>query len=109
MAARGMPITTGYRLPHAVGNSMVAAGTGRAGQRPMEHVTLWFAILAVVLTGAALASGIIDRAPLSLPILFLLFGFVLRPGALGLTQLGPRDPALVAVATLNFALVLFLD
>jgi NhaP-type Na+/H+ or K+/H+ antiporter len=72
-------------------------------------VGLWFAILAVVLTASALASGIIDRAPLSLPIIFLVLGFVLGPGALGLAQLGPRNPALVAVATLNLALVLFLD
>jgi NhaP-type Na+/H+ or K+/H+ antiporter len=70
---------------------------------------LWFAILAIVLTAAALASGIIDRAPLSLPMLFLGLGFLLGPGALGLIELGPRNPALVAVATLNLALVLFLD
>jgi NhaP-type Na+/H+ or K+/H+ antiporter len=75
----------------------------------VEHVELWFAILALVLTIAALASGVIDRAPLSLPILFLALGLVLGPGALGLAQLGPRTPALVAVATLNLALVLFLD
>ena len=75
----------------------------------MGQVALWFAILAVVLTVAALASGVIDRAPLSLPIIFLALGLVLGPGALGLIQLGPRDPALVAVATLNLALVLFLD
>ena len=75
----------------------------------MGQVALWFAILAVVLTVAALASGVIDRAPLSLPIIFLATGLVLGPGALGLIQLSPRDPALVAVATLNLALVLFLD
>jgi NhaP-type Na+/H+ or K+/H+ antiporter len=73
------------------------------------HVELWFAILAVVLTAAALASGIIDRAPISLPVLFLGLGLLLGPDVLGLTQLGPRNPALVAVATLNLALVLFLD
>jgi len=75
----------------------------------VEPVALWFAILALVLTAAALASGVVDRAPLSLPILFLALGLLLGPGALGLVRLGPRDPALVAVATLNLALVLFLD
>ena len=75
----------------------------------MDQVTLWFAILAVVLTVSALASGVIDRAPLSLPIIFLALGFILGPGALNLIHLGPRDPALVAVAELNLALVLFLD
>ena len=49
----------------------------------MGQVALWFAILAVVLTVAALASGVIDRAPLSLPIIFLALGLVLGPGALG--------------------------
>ena len=77
---------------------------------PVANVELWFAILAFVLTAAALASGVVDRAPLSLPIIFLGLGFVLGPGALGLIQLGgPSNPALVAVATLNLALVLFLD
>lgn len=75
----------------------------------MEHVELWFIILAVVLTVAALASGIVDRAPLSLPIIFLVLGLVLGPGALGIIQLEPGNPALAAVATLNLALVLFLD
>lgn len=75
----------------------------------MEHVELWFAILALVLTAAALASGVVDRAPLSLPILFLALGLLIGPGALNIVRLGPRDPALVAVATLNLALVLFLD
>jgi sodium/hydrogen antiporter len=75
----------------------------------MQDVQLWFAILAFVLTAAALASGVIDRSPLSLPIIFLGLGLVLGPNALGLAQLGPRNPALVAVATLNLALVLFLD
>lgn len=75
----------------------------------MAGVELWFAILAFVLTAAALASGVVDRAPLSLPIIFLGLGFVLGPGALGIVQLTPHNPVLVAVATLNLALVLFLD
>jgi len=75
----------------------------------VENVELWFALLAVVLLAAALASGVIDRAPLSLPVLFLALGLLLGQGALGVIRLGPRDPALVAVATLNLALVLFLD
>lgn len=75
----------------------------------MADVELWFAILAFVLTATALASGVVDRAPLSLPIIFLALGFLLGPSALNLVQLGPRNPALVAVATFNLALVLFLD
>lgn len=75
----------------------------------MQNVELWFAILAFVLTGAALASGVIDRIPLSLPIIFLVLGLVLGPGALGVARLTPQNPILVAVATVNLALVLFLD
>lgn len=75
----------------------------------MEPVALWFIILALVFTIAALASGIIDRLPLSLPIVFLALGLVLGPGALGVIHIGPHDPALIAVATVNLALVLFLD
>jgi NhaP-type Na+/H+ or K+/H+ antiporter len=72
-------------------------------------VELWFAILALVLTAAALASGVVDRAPLSLPILFLALGLALGPGALNLIQIDARTPVLGAVAALNLALVLFLD
>lgn len=75
----------------------------------MQSVDLWFAILAFVLTGAALASGIIDRIPLSLPIIFLGLGFLLGPGALNVVRLTPQNPILIAVATVNLALVLFLD
>lgn len=75
----------------------------------VEHVELWFAIVAFVLTAAALASGVVDRIPLSLPIIFLVLGLVLGPGVLGIAQISPSDPALAAVATLNLALVLFLD
>ena len=75
----------------------------------MAHIELWLAILAFVLTAAALASGVIDRIPLSLPIIFLGLGFLLGPGALGLIQVDSRNSALLAVATVNLALVLFLD
>jgi sodium/hydrogen antiporter len=75
----------------------------------MGPVAIWFIILALVFTVAALASGIIDRLPLSLPMVFLALGLVLGPGALGVIQIGPHDPALIAIATVNLALVLFLD
>lgn len=76
---------------------------------PVQSLELWFAILALVLTGAALASGIIDRIPLSLPIVFLGLGFLLGPGALDVVRLTPTNPILVAIATVSLALVLFLD
>ena len=58
---------------------------------------------------AALASGVIDRAPLSLPIIVLVLGLVVRPNAVGLTQPGLLSPLLAVVAAVNLALVLFLD
>ena len=75
----------------------------------MQNVELWFGILALVLTGAALASGVIDRIPISLPFVFLGLGLLLGPSVFGMVRLSPTDPILVAVATLNLALVLFLD
>ena len=75
----------------------------------MQSVELWFSIIAFILIAAALASGIVDRIPISLPIIFLGLGLLLGPGALGVVRLSPTNPILVAVATVNLALVLFLD
>ena len=75
----------------------------------MTDLELWFALLAVVLTVAALSSGLIDRAPISFPILFLVLGIVLGQAVFGIINIGPRHPALAAVGTLSLALVLFLD
>lgn len=75
----------------------------------MTQVELWFAILALVLLASALASGVIDRIPLSLPIIFLGLGILLGAGALDVIKINSHNPALLAIATLNLALVLFLD
>jgi NhaP-type Na+/H+ or K+/H+ antiporter len=68
-----------------------------------------FALAAVVLTLSALASGIVERAPLSFPIIFLGLGFLIGERGLGLLALTPEDPTLEAIAVLTLALVLFLD
>src|SRR6185437_1092591 len=75
----------------------------------MANLNLWFALLAVVLTVAALVSGVVDRAPLSFPMLFLGLGLLLGSGGLGILAIDAHPPALVAVATGSLALVLFLD
>ncbi len=75
----------------------------------MSEVTSVFAIVALVLTVSALASGLVDRAPISYPMIFLGMGVLLGPAGLGFVQVGLHDPTLEAVATLNLALVLFLD
>jgi len=68
-----------------------------------------FALAAVVLTVSALASGIVERAPLSFPIIFLGLGFLIGERGFGLLTLGPEDPTLETIAVLTLALVLFLD
>jgi NhaP-type Na+/H+ or K+/H+ antiporter len=68
-----------------------------------------FALMAVVLTVSALMAGVIERAPLSFPMLFVGLGFLLGPHALDIADIGIHDPALEIVATLTLALVLFLD
>lgn len=75
----------------------------------MGELTLWFALIAVVLTAAALVAGIVVRAPLSFPMLFFGLGIALGQGVLGIVTITPHTPALTAVATLSLALVLFLD
>ena len=68
-----------------------------------------FALIGIVLTLSALASGVVVRAPLSFPILFLGLGFLLGEHGLGIIAMGPHDRVLEAVATLSLAFVLFLD
>ncbi|MGH2514873.1 MAG: cation:proton antiporter, partial [Ktedonobacterales bacterium] len=75
----------------------------------MADLTLWFALIAIVLTAAALVAGIVMRAPLSFPMLFFGLGIALGQGVLGIVNISPHTPALTAVATLSLALVLFLD
>lgn len=75
----------------------------------MPDLLTAFALIAIVLLVSALASGLVERAPLSLPMLFLGLGFLLGEGGLGVLTLGPEDRTLEAVAILSLALVLFLD
>jgi sodium/hydrogen antiporter len=75
----------------------------------IANLELWLALLAIILTISALVSGLVDRAPLSFPMIFLVFGLVLGQAGLGVLTLGPRHPALIAVGTVSLALVLFLD
>lgn len=70
---------------------------------------LWFILIALVLLGAALASGVVDRAPLSYPMVFLTLGLLLGAGGLRLVTLDIHAPVLDAVAAISLSLVLFLD
>jgi sodium/hydrogen antiporter len=68
-----------------------------------------FALIAVVLIVAGLASGLVERAPLSFPIIFLGLGFLLGGRGLGFLEFGPESASLEAVATLTLAMVLCLE
>ena len=72
-------------------------------------VPVAFGLLGVTLLATALAAGVIVRAPISFPIIFLGIGLAIGPGALGLAQLRADAPLLGVLASLTLSLVLFLD
>ena len=75
----------------------------------LPDLVLAFGLVAIVLTGTALASGLVERSPVSFPLIFLTLGLVLGGGGTGVLEMDAGDPVLEAVATLTLALVLFLD
>lgn len=75
----------------------------------MSVLVLGMGIIALILLITALASGLVERAPLSFPILFLGLGFLFGPSGLGLLEIGLHDPMLEVVAIVSLSLVLFLD
>jgi NhaP-type Na+/H+ or K+/H+ antiporter len=75
----------------------------------MTALIAGFALGAVILMVSALASGVIDRAPLSFPMIFLGLGLLLGEHGLGVIVLDVHSPVLEAVAVVSLALVLFLD
>ena len=75
----------------------------------MPEFILIIGVIAIVLTVTALASGLVERSPLSFPMMFLGLGFLLGRGGIGAIDIGPHSPLLDVVATLTLDLVLFLD
>ena len=75
----------------------------------MTDPVVVFGVVAAILTISALASGIVDRSPLSFPLMFLGLGLAIGSGGFGVVEMGPNDQILEVVATLTLALVLFLD
>ena len=67
------------------------------------------ALVGGVLLVAALVSGIVERIPVSFPMIFLGLGFLLGERGLGLIHVDVHDAALETIATLSLAFVLFLD
>jgi NhaP-type Na+/H+ or K+/H+ antiporter len=68
-----------------------------------------FGLIAGVLVVSALAAGLVERAPLSFPMLFLGLGFLLGDRGLGVISIGLDSDVLEVVAVIALALVLFLD
>ncbi|MQA88465.1 MAG: hypothetical protein GEV03_28585 [Streptosporangiales bacterium] len=66
-------------------------------------------LTAVVLVVASLAAGVVERAPLSFPIIFLVLGFALGPWGAGLLNVDAEGPALETIGVVTLSLVLFLD
>ena len=66
-------------------------------------------LVAGVLVVSALAAGLVERAPLSFPMLFLGFGLLIGDRGLGLISIGLDSRVLEVVAVVALALVLFLD
>lgn len=75
----------------------------------MPNELVAFALLALVFSVSALASGIVERTPLSFPMIFLGVGFLIGNRGLGIIAIGPHDRTLAIVATVSLAFVLFLD
>ncbi|MGH2806140.1 MAG: cation:proton antiporter [Actinomycetota bacterium] len=75
----------------------------------MSDLLTGFVLLSVVLTASALLAGVVERAPLSFPMLFLGLGFLFGANGLDIIHVGIHDLALEVVATATLALVLFLD
>ena len=70
-----------------------------------DFVTV-IAVLAVILIFAALASGLVERSPISFPLMFLGLGLAIGEGGFGLIDMGPHDPVLEVVATLTLLFAL---
>ena len=75
----------------------------------MSDIVMAFALIAIVLTVSALASGLVERAPLSFPIIFLGIGFLLGEHGFKIIQMGPHDRTLEVIGIFTLCLVLFLD
>ena len=73
----------------------------------MPDLVLAFGLVAAVLMITALASGVVERSPLSFALLFLGLGIALH--AADVVDIDAHSPALEAVAALTLALVLLLD
>lgn len=66
-----------------------------------------FGLIGMTVLVSGLVAGLVDRGPISFPMIFLGLGLAL--GATGLLNVDVHDPGLEVVAALTLSLVLFLD
>jgi NhaP-type Na+/H+ or K+/H+ antiporter len=87
--------------------SSVPAGPKPEGEKPLQlTLLLSFAVLLLV---AVLISERANRTVLSTAVLFLLGGFLLGPGAIGVIEVSAGDPIVSGLAELALFSVLFTD
>ena len=75
----------------------------------MHELLIPFALVAAVLMLSGLVSGVVERAPISVPIIFLGAGLLLGQGGTGFLHVDVHDQGLAVVGVLSLAFVLFLD
>lgn len=75
----------------------------------MPNLETGLALIAVVLIVSTLAVGLVQRTPITFPMIFLGIGFAVGPDGFGLIAIGPRNGALQVVTILSLSFVLFLD
>lgn len=73
------------------------------------HFEVSLLTLGALLVIGALASGLASRSPLSLTALFVLAGFILGQGALGILHFNARSPFVGQLATVALIVILFRD
>lgn len=75
----------------------------------MPDLLTGFALIGAVLTISALVAGVVERAPVSFPMIFLGLGVLLGQRGFELITIGPHDATLEVIAIISLSFVLFLD
>src|SRR6185295_14000328 len=74
-----------------------------------EKLVAGLALIGIVIIVSALLSGLVDRSGLPQVAVFIIIGFALGPGGLGVFDMHLESPILRVAATLSLTLVLFTD
>jgi sodium/hydrogen antiporter len=72
-------------------------------------ISVGFGLLAMILLLSALVAGVVDKAPISFPILFLAIGVALGPLGARFVPADATSPVLQIVGVLTLSLILFMD